>query len=122
MSEVLLAHKVAFVALGVVVVCIVALYAPTQDLYCAWRDTQLLQATLDATNQVNEQTTQDISNLMSEEGIEDKARELGYVKEGESTVVVSGLNEETDDATTETTDQTPWYVQACDVIFQYSAA
>lgn len=119
------AHAKMLVALLVAAVVVAALYGPTQDLYCAWRDQQALVAQKAALDTANEQALADIDRLQTEDGIKDEARKRGYVEEGETALVVSGLE---DDAATDAADATassdasndPWYLALLDVLFGYS--
>ncbi len=100
------------------------LYGPVRNLYSAWRSGLDLQATYTATTQSNDQLTNEVDTLMTPEGVQDLARERGYVGEGETGVVVEGLSDDTTDATPMGTGavvsaDVPWYVRVADVIFQY---
>ncbi len=100
------------------------LYGPACNLYAAWRSGLDLQATYDATAQSNDQLTSEVDALMTPEGVQDLARERGYVGEGETGVVVEGLSDTGTDATpmgtgTVVSADVPWYVNVADVIFQY---
>lgn len=110
--------RVPLVIVGVVAVLMVTLYGPSCDLYRAWREQQILAAQLDELNQSNEEVQSDNDALMTEEGIKDKARELGYVEEGEVGVVVQGMPEG-DSAEEAQAPETPWYLGIGDFIFQY---
>ena len=108
----------------VVIVTVIMLYGPACNLYAAWRSGLDLQATYDATTQSNDQLTNEVDALMTPEGVQDLARERGYVGEGETGVVVEGLSDTSTDATpmgtgTVVSADVPWYVNVADVIFQY---
>ncbi len=109
---------IVFAALALVVV---ALYAPAQGLYVAWRDGQSLGSQISGLDQSNDEYQSDIERLQSREGIEDEARKKGYVSEGETGVVVEGMDE--DDSTSQDTTATelPWYLSLGDFVFQYQA-
>ncbi len=120
------AHRLPVIIAAVVIVATVMLYGPTCNLYAAWRSGLDLQATYDATAQSNDQLTSEVDSLMTPEGVQDLARERGYVGEGETGVVVEGLPGGGADATpmgtgTVVSADVPWYVSAADVIFQYHA-
>jgi cell division protein FtsB len=120
-------HRRLLTALAVILVTVVALYGPACDYYAAWRVSLDLQATYDATIQSNEELTGEVQNLTTTEGIQDEARERGYVSEGETGVVVEGLEEDDDSAQTmgsgtSVTADVPWYIHVADVIFGYEAS
>ena len=89
-----------FVVWGSVVVCLLAvcvfIYPAAQQYYIEMRDHDRLQAEYDAIAARNEAIQGDVDYLGTDEGMEDAARsELGWVHEGEQTVTVAGLPEET---------------------------
>ena len=110
--------RVALVVAAVLIVILVALYAPAQGLYVAWREQGVCQAQLAELNEANEGYQQDIDRLQTREGIEDEARRRGYVAEGETELVVEGLPE-SDAGTDEPAQEVPWYIAVADFIFQY---
>ena len=110
--------RVPLIVAGVVLLVVVALDAPVQGLYCAWRDQGIRQATLDELNADIEEYQGDIDRLQSREGIEDEARRRGYVSAGETDVIVVGLPAE-QDGVEEVAPERPWYVVVGDFIFQY---
>ena len=118
------AHRLPVIIVAVIVATAVMLYGPACNLYAAWRSGLDLQATYDATAQSNDQLTSEVDALMTPEGVQDLARERGYVGEGETGVVVEGLSDTGTDATpmgtgTVVSADVPWYVSVADVIFQY---
>ncbi|MCI1879012.1 MAG: septum formation initiator family protein [Olsenella sp.] len=118
------AHRLPIIIAAVVIATVVMLYGPVRNLYSAWRSGLDLQATYAATTQSNDQLTNEVDTLMTPEGVQDLARERGYVGEGEAGVVVEGLSDDTTDATPMGTGavvsaDVPWYVRVADVIFQY---
>jgi len=118
------AHRLPVIIATVVIVTVIMLYGPACNLYAAWRSGFDLQATYDATTQSNDQLTSEVDALMTPEGVQDLARERGYVGEGETGVVVEGLSDTSADATpmgtgTVVSADVPWYVNVADVIFQY---
>lgn len=118
------AHRLPVIIATVVIVTVIMLYGPACNLYAAWRSGLDLQATYDATTQSNDQLTNEVDALMTPEGVQDLARERGYVGEGETGVVVEGLSDTSTDATpmgtgTVVSADVPWYVNVADVIFQY---
>ena len=120
------AHRLPVIIAAVVIATVVMLYGPACNLYAAWRSGLDLQATYDATTQSNDQLTSDVNALMTPEGVQDLARERGYVGEGETGVVVEGLSDDSAEATpmgagTVVSADVPWYVGVADTIFQYHA-
>ena len=112
------AHRVPVIACAAVLVLVVALYGPACGLYQAWRENGVLQEEQAQTSVESDELEGDIANLMTEEGIKDEARRRGYVDEGETRIVVEGL-ETDDDSTEEEEDDTPWYLRVGDFLFQY---
>lgn len=110
---------IAALVLGV----LMAMYGPVQTYYRAWRAGQDLQAQLDELNASNEQYKDDIQALQTREGIEDEARRRGYVTNGETKVVVDGLNDGSDDSSQSSDGdqqaQKPWYIELGDKVFHY---
>lgn len=76
-----------------VLVALALLYGPARDLYCAWRENDALQEQDVKTLSEKEQIQEDISDLTSKDGIKDQARELGYVEDGETRIIVEGGDE-----------------------------
>lgn len=116
--------RVVLLALALFVGLVLAMYGPAKTYYRAWRKGQDLQAQLDAYNASNDQYKADIQSLQTREGIEDEARRRGYVSEGETKVVVEGLDEGADGSTSSAdgSDQQaeqPWYIELGDKIFHY---
>jgi cell division protein FtsL len=74
------------------VVAAVMLVPVARDYYIAMRDNDRLQAELQAVTDRNDQIQQQINNLNTPEGIEDRAREeFGWVRAGEHAVNITGL-------------------------------
>lgn len=116
-------HRVPLVALLVAAFVVVTLYGPACSLYQAWRDNGMLTTRQAQASAESEQLESDINSLMTEDGIKDEARERGYVEEGETRIVVEGLDAEEDstvDAQTDASD-IPWYLRVTDFIFRYDA-
>lgn len=114
-------HKVLATVLVVVVLSFAFLYVPSRDLYVAWRHGQYIAAQQELLNQQNEKLTDENNQLMTREGIEAKAREMGYVDSDETGVQVVGV----DDAGDKTqnaqavTEDPAWYIQLGDMFFGY---
>ncbi len=69
------------------------LYAPAKQYYLQIREVDRLQAEYQAVSERNDALQQEVDKLMSDEGVEDLAREeLGWVADGEQSVSVSGLD------------------------------
>ena len=116
--------RVVLLVIALFIGLILTMYGPAKTYYCAWRKGQDLQAQLDAYNASNDQFKADIQNLQTREGIEDEARRRGYVSEGETKVVVEGLDEGADGSASSTdgSDQQaeqPWYIELGDKVFHY---
>lgn len=134
------AHKRLTVAGVVLIVLIVSVYPPVRDLYVAMRTRDDLNARNAQLEAENSDLRDDIAYLQSTEGIEDEARRLGYVREGETAVVVeegdgsSTSSGQTHGSSTRTTavsgssfsegnDVTadePWYQLVLDKVFFYT--
>lgn len=81
----------------VILACMVAscafLYPAAKNYYTAMRDEAKVQAEYDAVSAHNDRVQSEIDTLSTSEGIEDRAREqYGWVKSGENSVSVSGLD------------------------------
>lgn len=104
-----------------IVVALVLLYGPARNLYCAWRENGELKAQDAQALSEKDQIQEDISDLTSKDGIKDQAREMGYVDEGETRIIVEGDDDKDEDpgadAPAETDD--PAYLQMLDLIFGY---
>ena len=115
--------RVALLIAALVLGVLMAMYGPVQTYYRAWRVGQDLQAQLDELNVSNEQYKDDIQALQTREGIEDEARRRGYVTNGETKVVVDGLNDGSDDSSQSSDGdqqaQKPWYIELGDKVFHY---
>ncbi len=115
--------RVALLIAALVLGVLMAMYGPVQTYYRAWRAGQDLQAQLDELNASNEQYKDDIQALQTREGIEDEARRRGYVTNGETKVVVDGLNDGSDDSSQSSDGdqqaQKLWYIELGDKVFHY---
>lgn len=115
--------RVALLIAALVLGVLMAMYGPVQTYYRAWRAGQDLQAQLDELNASNEQYKDDIQALQTREGIEDEARRRGYVTNGETKVVVDGLNDGSDDSSQSSDGdqqaQKPWCIELGDKVFHY---
>ena len=113
-------HLGVLVALGTVLLCVVALYEPARQCYQAWRDNGVLRAQNEQAEAENNELQQDYDRLLTLDGVEEEARKRGYVSEGETSVTVEGLP---DDGSQEDADPQdapePWYVSLGDLVFGY---
>ena len=111
--------------LVVILAVIVMLYRPARDYYIAWRTGYTLTVRYEALAEENEELNDDLERLMTREGIEDAARERGYVMPGETSVKVEGLDENVgEESSGKAADVTgeedlPWYIHVGDFIFFY---
>lgn len=123
--------KKALIVLAVLAGIVLALYGPARDYYVARRTADGLSSQLESINTNNDTLRSDVDSLESREGIEDAARQRGYVTEGETGVTVTGLSDEGSSAASgvgqsasdsSSTSNEPWYIQALDVFFGYKAS
>jgi hypothetical protein len=71
----------------------VMLYPAARDYYIAKRDNERITAEHEAVVERNDRIREQIEELQTPEGIEDRAREeFGWVKEGEEAVNITGLS------------------------------
>ena len=118
-------HRYPLLVAAVVIGLLVSMYGPLKSYYQAWRTGDALREQLEQYNQSNAQTQDDISALQTEEGIKDVARKRGYVDEGETKVVVEGLDEsssDSGDSGSDSSSELPWYIQFGDKFFNYVPA
>lgn len=116
--------RVAGVAVvATILIVLAALYGPVRNLYVTNRKLGMLQQTCDALLAENASIQSELEYLQTREGIENEARERGYVTPGETKVVVNGLpEEETVVYTPEeiaVSEERPWYVRLLDTLFDY---
>ena len=87
-------YKVAFYSCFIAI-CLFAMYFPVRDMYIAMRTQQDLLVLMQTQVDENNEAQSKVDSLMSQEGIEDIAREeLGLVMPGETVGVVVGVDEE----------------------------
>ena len=119
------AHPKGMGALVAVVVAAAMLYGPASDYYVSMRTNEDLSAQYASVKSDNEDLQSEVDALMTPEGIQDKARELGYVMEGETAVTVEGLDDSSSsdqaDPSAEPTyeDTRAWYTKVLDFLFGY---
>lgn len=119
MGEFAQRHRAPLVACLAVVVVLAALYGPARNLYCAWRDNARLLAEQSAATTEKDLLEGDIATLTTKEGVQDQAREMGYVEDGEKRIVVEGEKHEETDERPEETEEDPWYLAPLDLVFGY---
>lgn len=120
-------HLKLVIAIGVVVLVMVALYGPVHRYYVAWRASGDLQAEADQVNGDNEDLKNDLNRLQSQEGIEDEARRRGYTYPDEESATVNGVADDANEGS-DTPGQgfsasdleQPWYIHVLDFIFVYN--
>lgn len=121
----------------VVVLALVSLYFPVRDLYVAKRSNDILAKQVEIREQYRDEMKKDTDKWLSEEGIKDRARELGMVMPGEKRIEVQGLDEDSDSSSSkkssnakkasevakeieEVGKDAPWYIQTLDMLFGFS--
>ena len=118
---ILRAHKELTIFICIVGVLLIGFYGPVQGYYRAIRDAQELQITQQEVEKEHKNLNEDVNRLQTQEGIQDKAHERGYVSEGETSVSVEGVgNTTTDDKQKEQKrPENPWYIKLLDFVFGY---
>ena len=120
---VLACDRRVMLACGALLLVVWFLYPPVRSLYVANRQQEVLAMELDALEERNEELMEDIEGLQTREGIEQEARELGYVSPGEVAVEVEGLEEpeepSVDDDVVPDGSTWPWYVRVADFLFGF---
>ena len=106
------------------------LYAPVKNYYFAVRDQAKAEAAYEMVIAHNDALKEDVAQLVTDEGMEDRARQqYGWVKEGENAVMVSGLSKPTDPSAAEILRTTSpdavkapetWYSPLLDSVFGYA--
>lgn len=121
----------------VVTLALVSLYFPVRDLYVAKRSNDILAKQVEIREQYRDEMKKDTDKWLSEEGIKDRARELGMVMPGEKRIEVQGLDEDSDSSSSkkssnakkasevakeieEVGKDVPWYIQTLDMLFGFS--
>lgn len=79
----------------VLVVAVIALgvYFPVRDLYIAHRTNGILQEQLAIREKYNESLEKEVNKYLSQEGVEEAAREQGMVMPGETPITVQGADQ-----------------------------
>ena len=121
----------------VVALVLVSLYFPVRDLYVAKRSSDILAKQVEIRQQYNDEMKKDTDKWLSEEGIKDRARELGMAMPGEKRIEVQGLDDDSDASSSQKSSNAkkasevakeieevgkdaPWYIQAFDMLFGFN--
>ena len=118
---ILRAHKKLTVFICIVGVLLIGFYGPVQGYYRAIRDAQELQIMQQEVEKEHKNLNEDVNRLQTQEGIQDKAHERGYVSEGETSVSVEGVGNTTTDnkPKEQKRPENPWYIKLLDFVFGY---
>ena len=118
---ILRAHKKLTIFICFVGVLLIGFYGPVQGYYRAIRDAQELQITQLEVEKEHKNLNEDVNRLQTQEGIQDKAHERGYVSEGETSVSVEGVGNTTTDnkPKEQKRPENPWYIKLLDFVFGY---
>lgn len=121
----------------VVALALVSLYFPVRDLYVAKRSNDILTKQVEIREQYKDEMKKDTDKWLSEEGIKDRARELGMAMPGEKRIEVQGLDDDPDASSSQKSSNAkkasevakeieevgkdaPWYIQALDMLFGFN--
>lgn len=121
----------------VVALALVSLYFPVRDLYVAKRSNDILAKQVEIREQYKDEMKKDTDKWLSEEGIKDRARELGMAMPGEKRIEVQGLDDDSDASSSQKSSNAkkasevakeieevgkdaPWYIQAFDMLFGFN--
>lgn len=121
----------------VVALALVSLYFPVRDLYVAKRSNDILAKQVEIREQYKDEMKKDTDKWFSEEGIKDRARELGMAMPGEKRIEVLGLDDDSDSSSSkkssnakkasevakeieEVGKDAPWYIQTLDMLFGFN--
>ena len=85
-------YRAAFYVLVVAVVAL-GVYFPVRDLYIAHRTNGILQEQLAIREKYNDSLEKEVNKYLSQEGIEEAAREQGMVMPGETPITVHGADQ-----------------------------
>lgn len=128
-----IAQTRGFMVGAVVAACLVLsfvfLYGPAQQYYCSVRDHDKLAIEYAALSDRNDALQTDVDSLQTDAGIEQRAHDqLGWVKKGEESANVRGLDLDNQDQGTGVVANissdsiqapTTWYSPVLDVVFGY---
>lgn len=122
----------------VVALVLVSLYFPVRDLYVAKRSSDILAKQVEIRQQYKDEMKKDTDKWLSEEGIKDRARELGMAMPGEKRIEVQGLDGDSDSSSAEKKSSNakkasevakeieevgkdaPWYIRTLDMLFGFN--
>lgn len=122
----------------VVALALVSLYFPVRDLYVAKRSNDILAKQVEIREQYKDEMKKDTDKWLSEEGIKDRARELGMAMPGEKRIEVLGQDDDSDSSSAEKKSSNakkasevakeieevgkdaPWYIQTLDMLFGFN--
>lgn len=122
----------------VVALALVSLYFPVRDLYVAKRSNDILAKQVEIREQYKDEMKKDTDKCFSEEGIKDRARELGMAMPGEKRIEVQGLDGDSDSSSAEKKSSNakkasevakeieevgkdaPWYIRTLDMLFGFN--
>lgn len=85
-------YRAAFYVLVVAVIAL-GVYFPVRDLYIAHRTNGILQEQLAIREKYNDSLEKEVNKYLSQEGIEEAAREQGMVMPGETLITVQGADQ-----------------------------
>ena len=108
----------------VLVVAVIALgvYFPVRDLYIAHRTNGILQEQLAIREKYNESLEKEVNKYLSQEGVEEAAREQGMVMPGETPITVQGADQLGDNGQASSQDGSADGAQSDDVAGSDDAA
>lgn len=122
----------------VVALALMSLYFPVRDLYVAKRSNDILAKQVEIREQYKDEMKKDTDKWLSEEGIKDRARELGMAMPGEKRIEVQGLDGDSDSSSAEKKSSNakkasevakeieevgkdaPWYIRTLDMLFGFN--
>lgn len=122
----------------VVALALVSLYFPVRDLYVAKRSNDILAKQVEIREQYKDEMKKDTDKWLSEEGIKDRARELGMAMPGEKRIEAQGLDGDSDSSSAEKKSSNakkasevakeieevgkdaPWYIRTLDMLFGFN--
>lgn len=120
---------VSAIAVACMVVAVIWLYPTAQQYYCSVRNYDKLALEYEALADRNSTLQSDVDALQTDSGVEQRAHDqLGWVKKGEETAYVSGLNISSADSGSAVVANissdsvqapTTWYSPVLDVVFAY---
>ncbi len=118
--------KIVLAAAFLIIAVCICCYPSAKMYYTQARTTERLAAELSAVNSRNSQVEQNVNALNTDEGIEASAHEeFGYVKKGEGSAIVSGIESESSSKMVQYVDSKSitapdkWYSPILDFVFGY---